>query len=74
MDNKDITTYSGRKSKPIYHPQYTDIAKSDSVQNTINEIQEVFRDINGCVPTPDIVVNSAGRLPKACLTTALPVS
>ena len=54
--------------------QSTDVTRSDSVQTTIDKIRKVYRDIGGCVPTPDIVVNSAGRLPKACLTTTLPVS
>ena len=52
----------------------TDVTKLNTVENTIDEIHKIYKNVSGCVsPGPDIVVNSAGRLPKACLTTNLKV-
>ena len=52
----------------------TDVGVSDSVANTMRTIHNTYSEVSGCIPTPDIIVNSAGRFPKASLTTTLSVS
>ena len=52
----------------------TDVTNSESAEDTFAEIRQNYKTARGSYISPDIIVNSAGRLPKACLTTKLSVS
>ena len=52
----------------------TDVTNSESAENTFAKIRQSYKTARGDYILPDIIVNSAGRLPKACLTTKLSVS
>ena len=52
----------------------TDVGNLKSVEETMQEIRNMCNGWSGCISVPDIIVNCAGKLPKACLTTSLPVS
>ena len=52
----------------------TDVTKINTVKNTMDEIHNIYKNVSECIsPVPDIVVNSAGSLTRACLTTNLEV-
>ena len=52
----------------------TDVTNSESAEDTFARIRQGYKTAGGDYISPDIIVNSAGRLPKACLTTKLSVS
>ena len=52
----------------------TDVTNSESAEDTFAKIRQSYKTARGDHISPDIIVNSAGRLPKACLTTKLSVS
>ena len=52
----------------------TDVTNSESAENTFAKIRQSYKMDRGKYISPDIIVNSAGRLPKACPTTKLSVS
>ena len=52
----------------------TDVTNSESAEDTFARIRQSYKTARGDYISPDIIVNSAGRLPKACLTTKLSVS
>ena len=52
----------------------TDVTNSESAEDTYARIRQSYKTARGDYISPDIIVNSAGRLPKACLTTKLSVS
>ena len=49
----------------------TDVTNSESAENTFAKIRQSYKMDRGKYISPDIIVNSAGRLPKACPTTKL---
>mgnify|MGYP001360754871 CR=1 FL=1 len=52
----------------------TDVTNSVSAEDTFARIRQSYKTAGGDYISPDIIVNSAGRLSKSCLTTKLSVS
>ena len=72
--NKEQVSAGTGLSKIKHISCNTDVTNSESAEDTFAKIRQSYKTARGDYISPDIIVNSAGRLPKACLTTKLSVS